>query len=77
MKNEHNKGYNVSIITLGICVVLALTYLIPQTLKEHQMEEERMESIERSIDRFNKDIDELENRMIDLEDGKIDDKVSH
>lgn len=77
MKNEHNKGYNVSIITLGICVVLALTYLIPQTLKEHQMEEERMEHIERSIDRFNKDIDELENRMIDLEDGKIDDKVSH
>lgn len=77
MKNEHNKGYNVSIITLGICVVLALTYLIPQTLKEHQMEEERMERIERSIYRFNKDIDELENRMIDLEDGKIDDKVSH
>lgn len=77
MKNEHNKGYNVSIITLGICVVLALTYLIPQTLKEHQMEEERMERIERSINRFNKDIDELENRMIDLEDGKIDDKVSH
>lgn len=77
MKNEHNKGYNVSIITLGICVVLALTYLIPQTLKEHQMEEERMERIERSIDRFNKYIDELENRMIDLEDGKIDDKVSH
>lgn len=77
MKNEHNKGYNVSIITLGICVVLALTYLIPQTLKEHQMEEERMERIERSIDRFNKDIDELKNRMIDLEDGKIDDKVSH
>lgn len=77
MKNEHNKGYNVSIITLGICVVLSLTYLIPQTLKEHQMEEERMERIERSIDRFNKDIDELENRMIDLEDGKIDDKVSH
>lgn len=77
MKNERNKGYNVSIITLGICVVLALTYLIPQTLKEHQMEEERMERIERSIDRFNKDIDELENRMIDLEDGKIDDKVSH
>lgn len=77
MKNEHNKGYNVSMITLGICVVLALTYLIPQTLKEHQMEEERMERIERSIDRFNKDVDELENRMIDLEDGKIDDKVSH
>lgn len=77
MKNEHNKGYNVSMITLGICVVLALTYLIPQTLKEHQMEEERMERIERLIDRFNKDIDELENRMIDLEDGKIDDKVSH
>lgn len=77
MKNEHNKGYNVSMITLGICVVLALTYLIPQTLKEHQMEEERMERIERSIDRFNKDIDELENRMIDLGDGKIDDKVSH
>lgn len=77
MKNEHNKGYNVSIITLGICVVLALAYLIPQTLKEHQMEEERMERIERSIDCFNKDIDELENRMIDLEDGKIDDKVSH
>lgn len=77
MKNEHNKGYNVSIIMLGICVVLALTYLIPQTLKEHQMEEERMERIERSIDCFNKDIDELENRMIDLEDGKIDDKVSH
>lgn len=77
MKNEHNKGYNVSMITLGICVVLALTYLIPQTLKEHQIEEERMERIERSIDRFNKDIDELENRMIDLEDGKIDDKVSH
>lgn len=77
MKNEHNKGYNASIITLGICVVFALTYLIPQTLKEHQMEEERMERIERSIDRFNKDIDELENRMIDLEDGKIDDKVSH
>ena len=77
MKNEHNKGYNVSMITLGICVVLSLTYLIPQTLKEHQMEEERMERIERSIDRFNKDIDELENRMIDLEDGKIDDKVSH
>lgn len=77
MKNEHNKGYNASMITLGICVVLALTYLIPQTLKEHQMEEERMERIERSIDRFNKDIDELENRMIDLEDDKIDDKVSH
>lgn len=77
MKNEHNKGYNVSMITLGICVVLALTYLIPQTLKEHQMEEERMERIERSIYRVNKDIDELENRMIDLEDGKIDDKVSH
>lgn len=77
MKNEHNKGYNVSMITLGICVVLALTYLIPQTLKEHQMEEERMLRIERSIDRVNKDIDELENRMIDLEDGKIDDKVSH
>lgn len=77
MKNEHNKGYNASMITLGICVVLALTYLIPQTLKEHQMEEERMERIERSIDRFNKDIDELENRMIDLEDCKIDDKVSH
>lgn len=77
MKNEHNKGYNVSMITLGICIVLALTYLIPQTLKEHQIEEERMERIERSIDRFYKDIDELENRMIDLEDGKIDDKVSH
>lgn len=77
MKNEHNKGYNASMITLGICVVLALTYLIPQTLKEHQMEEERMERLERSIDRFYKDIDELENRMIDLEDGKIDDKVSH
>ena len=77
MKNEHNKGYNASMITLGICVVLALTYLIPQTLKEHQMEEERMERLERSIDRFYKDLDELENRMIDLEDGKIDDKVSH
>lgn len=71
MKNEHNKGYNLSMITLGISVVLALTYLIPQTLKEHQMEEERTERIERSIDRVNKDIDELENRMIDLEDGKV------
>ena len=55
MKNEHNKGYNVSMITLGICVVLALTYLIPQTLKEHQMEEERMErllSIEEDWQRY-------------------------
>lgn len=78
MKNETtNKGYNISIITVGICVVLALTYLIPQTLHEHQIEEERMERLERTIDRLNKDFDDLENKMIDLEDGKIDDKVPH
>lgn len=61
-----NKDYWPA-ITLLIIVILALTYLIPQTLNEHRMENERLNNIEEQIKENKFIINKLENHIIEME----------
>lgn len=66
--HKSERGYNWSVITVVIGVVMAITYLIPQTLREHQIEEDRTIHIERTIQKQQDEIDELENELIKIKE---------
>lgn len=63
---KNDKGYVWSIVTVVIGVLLTIGYLIPQVIHEHQIEEDRMRRLERTISKQQEDIDALENKLISI-----------
>lgn len=63
---KNDKGYVWSIVTVVIGVLMTIAYLIPQVIREHQMEEDRMQRLERTISKQQEDIDALENKLISI-----------
>lgn len=61
-----DKGYVWSIVTVVIGVLMTIAYLIPQVIREHQIEEDRMQRLERTISKQQEDIDALENKLISI-----------
>ena len=61
-----DKGYSWSIATVVVGVLLTIGYLIPQVIREHQIEEDRMQRLERTISKQQEDIDALENKLISI-----------
>ena len=66
METKNDKGYVWSIVTVVIGVLMAIAYLIPQVIHEHQIEEDRMQRLERTISKQQEDIDALENKLISI-----------
>lgn len=64
--NKNDRGYNWSIVTVIIGVLLTIGYMIPQVIHEHQIEEERLQRLERTISKQQEDIDTLENKLISI-----------
>lgn len=65
---KNDKGYVWSIVTVVIGVLMTIAYLIPQVIREHQMEEDRMQRLERTISKQQEDIDALENELISIKE---------
>lgn len=63
---KNDKGYVWSIVTVVIGVLMTIAYLIPQVIREHQIEEDRMQRLERTISKQQEDIDTLENELISI-----------
>lgn len=63
---KNDKGYVWSIVTVVIGVLMTIAYLIPQVIREHQMEEDRMQRLERTTSKQQEDIDALENKLISI-----------
>lgn len=66
METKNDKGYVWSIVTVVIGVLMAIAYLIPQVIHEHQIEEDRMQRLEHTISKQQEDIDALENKLISI-----------
>lgn len=66
MDHKSDRGYNWSIFAVVIGVLLTIGYMIPQVIHEHQIEEERLQRLERTISKQQEDIDALENKLISI-----------
>lgn len=77
---EHTKtekGYVWSIVTVVIGVLMTIAYLIPQVIREHQIEEDRMQRLERTISKQQEDIDALENKLISIMEDLNGNQIPH
>jgi len=66
MDHKSDRGYNWSIVAVVIGVLLTIGYMIPQVIHEHQIEEDRLHRLERTISKQQEDIDALENKLISI-----------
>nr|DAU98238.1 MAG TPA: Lipopolysaccharide assembly protein A domain [Caudoviricetes sp.] len=66
MDHKSDRGYNWSIVAVVIGVLLTIGYMIPQVIHEHQIEEDRLQRLERTISKQQEDIDALENKLISI-----------
>lgn len=76
MDHKSDRGYNWSIFTVAIGVLLTIGYMIPQVIREHQMEEDRMRRLERTISKQQEDIDVLENELISIKEDLNGNQIS-
>lgn len=74
--NKNDRGYNWSIVTVIIGVLLAIGYMIPQVIHEHQIEEDRLQQLERTISKQQEDIDTLENELISIKEDLNGNQIS-
>lgn len=74
--NKNDRGYNWSIVTVIIGVLLAIGYTIPQVIHEHQIEEDRLQQLERTISKQQEDIDTLENELISIKEDLNGNQIS-
>lgn len=72
-----DKGYVWSIVTLVIGVLMTIAYPIPQVIREHQIEEDRMQRLERTISKQQEDIDVLENKLISIMEDLNGNQIPH
>lgn len=72
-----DKGYVWSIVTVVIGVLMTIAYLIPQVIREHQIEEDRMQRLERTISKQQEDIDVLENKLISIMEDLNGNQIPH
>ena len=77
MDHKSDRGYNRSIFTVAIGVLLTIGYMIPQVIREHQMEEDRMRRLERTISKQQEDIDALENKLISIMEDLNGSQIPH
>lgn len=74
--NKNDRGYNWSIVTVIIGVLLIIGYMIPQVIHEHQIEEDRLMHLERTISKQQEDIDTLENELISIKEDLNGNQIS-
>ena len=74
---KNDKGYVWSIVTMVIGVLMMIAYLIPQVIHEHEMEEDRMQRLERTISKQQEDIDALENKLIGIMEDLNGNQIPH
>ena len=72
-----DKGYVWSIVTVVIGVLMTIAYLIPQVIREHQIEEDRMQRLERTISKQQEDIHALENKLISIMEDLNGNQIPH
>lgn len=75
--NKNDRGYNWSIIFIIIGVLLTIAYLIPQVIHEHQIEEDRLQRIEKSINKQQEDLDSLEDSFIRIQEDLNGNQIPH
>ena len=76
MDHKSDRGYNWSIFAVVIGVLLTIGYMIPQVIHEHQIEEKRLERLERTISKQQEDIDTLENELISIREDLNGNQIS-
>lgn len=77
MDHKSDRGYNWSIVAVVIGVLLTIGYMIPQVIHEHQIEEDRLQRLERTISKQQEDIDALENKLISIMEDLNGNQISH
>lgn len=77
MDHKSDRGYNWSIFAVVIGVLLTIGYMIPQVIHEHQIEEDRMQRLERTISKQQEDIDALENKLISIMEDLNGNQIPH
>ena len=76
MDHKSDRGYNWSIFAVVIGVLLIIGYMIPQVIHEHQIEEDRLRRLERTISKQQEDIDTLENELISIREDLNGNQIS-
>lgn len=75
--NKSERGYTWSVVAIIIGVGLVISYMIPQVFREHEIEEDRMQRIERTIGKQQEEIDTLENELIKIKEDLNGNQISH
>lgn len=76
-QHRNDRGYTWSVVSIIIGVGLVISYMIPQVFREHQIEETRMQRIERTIAKQQEEIDTLENELIKIKEDLNGNQISH
>lgn len=75
--SKSDRGYTWSIVITIVGVLLVVSYMIPQVFREHQIEETRMQRLERTIGKQQEEIDTLENELIRIKEDLNGNQISH
>lgn len=75
--SKSDRGYTWSIAITIVGVLLVVSYMIPQVFREHQIEEDRMQRMERTIGKQQEEIDTLENELIRIKEDLNGNQISH
>nr|DAU06694.1 MAG TPA: Lipopolysaccharide assembly protein A domain [Caudoviricetes sp.] len=75
--SKSDRGYAWSIAITIVGVLLVVSYMIPQVFREHQIEETRMQRLERTIGKQQEEIDTLENELIRIKEDLNGNQISH
>lgn len=75
--SKSDRGYTWSIAITVVGVLLVVSYMIPQVFREHQIEETRMQRLERTIGKQQEEIDTLENELIRIKEDLNGNQISH
>lgn len=75
--SKSDRGYTWSIAITIVGVLLVVSYMIPQVFREHQIEETRMQRIERTIAKQQEEIDTLENELIKIKEDLNGNQIPH
>lgn len=76
-QHKIDRGYTWSVVSIIIGVGLVISYMIPQVFREHQIEETRMQRIERTIGKQQEEIDTLENELIKIKEDLNGNQIPH
>lgn len=76
-QHKSDRGYTWSVVAIIIGVGLVISYMIPQVFREHEIEEDRMQRMERTIGKQQEEIDTLENELIRIKEDLNGNQISH